>query len=334
MVRFGTGTTDGKEIMSVPIVDLEQDPDRVARELDDVCREVGFLQVVGHGVDRGIGDRAWNAAVRFFDLPLDERLAVAAPHPVYPYGYNAFSSEALSRSLGEAADADLKEVFNAGPVDAPTHRLAGPEEQVVYSPNLWPASFPEMEAAWTDYYRAMVSLSARMMSHFARALQLPPDFFDPSIDHSPSALRANNYPVQQQAPAPGQLRAGAHTDYGTITLLRQDTVGGLEVADGSGGWIGVESLPDAFVVNIGDLMARWTNDRWRSTMHRVVNPASAQIARQRRQSMPFFHNANWAAEVACLPTCLGAGERARYEPVLAGPYLMTKYRRATGAQAS
>ena len=113
--------------MSVPIIDLDRDPNLVAKDLDAVCREVGFLQIINHGVDETVGDQAWNAAVDFFDLPLPDRLAVASPHAGYPYGYNAFSTEALSRSLDSVSAADLKEVFNAGPVDAPTHRLSGPE---------------------------------------------------------------------------------------------------------------------------------------------------------------------------------------------------------------
>jgi isopenicillin N synthase-like dioxygenase len=136
------------------------------------------------------------------------------------------------------------------------------------------------------------------------------------------------YPARDHAPLPGQMRAGPHTDYGTLTILRQDAVGGLEVLDPGGAWVGVIPVPGAFIVNLGDLMARWTNDRWRSTLHRVVDPPGSGQAR--RQSMPFFQNANWSAEIACLPTCLAPGEKPRYEPVLAGPHLMGKFRRSVG----
>lgn len=315
----------------VPVIDLHDDPQRVVPLLDDACAEVGFFQVVEHGVPDAVADRAWAVAAAFFDLPLDQKLSVAQPWPGYPYGYTPYSAEALGRSLGADAAPDLKEVYNAGPVDPPTHAFADDEEQIVYSPNLWPASLPELQQAWTEYYRAMLALSARLLSLFARALYLPADYFRTFIDHSPSALRANNYPAQETAPRPGQLRAGAHTDYGTLTLLRQDAVGGLQVADSQGRWVKVDSLPGALVVNIGDLMARWTNDRWRSTLHRVVNPADESVARTRRQSLPFFHNANWDAEVSCLPTCVAPGAVARYEPVLAGPHLMGKHRRSVEA---
>ena len=98
--------------------------------------------------------------------------------------------------------------------------------------------------------------------------------------------------------------------------------------DADGTWADVEPVPGAFVINIGDLMARWTNDRWRSTLHRVVDPPGHPATTARRQSMPYFQNANWSAEISCLPTCLEPGEKPRYEPVLAGPHLMSKFRKS------
>ena len=150
----------------------------------------------------------------------------------------------------------------------------------------------------------------------------------PDLKEVFNALRAINYPARDAAPLPGQFRADAHTDYGTLTILRQDDVGGLEVLDPGGRWAGVEPVPGAFVINLGDLMARWTNDRWRSTLHRVVDPPDPAAAAARRQSMPYFQNADWSAAVSCLPTCLDPGEKPRYEPVLAGPHLMGKFRRS------
>jgi isopenicillin N synthase-like dioxygenase len=312
----------------VPIVDISKDPEVVGKELDEVCRTVGFFQIVGHGIDEQVADRAWTTSTRFFDLPLADRMGVARPTPGYPYGYIPVAGESLSQSLGDAAPPDLKEVFNIGPVTRPTHAFTDPDEESVYSPNLWPAALPELEESWTAYYGAMVDLGNTLMSLFARGLKLSPSFFVDKLDQSPNALRAINYPARDVAPMPGQLRAGAHTDYGTLTVLRQDAVGGLEVLDLKGDWVGVESVPGAFVINIGDLMARWTNDRWQSTLHRVVDPADASQARARRQSMPFFQNANWSAEISCLPTCLAPGEKPKYETVLAGPHLMGKFRKS------
>lgn len=312
----------------VPVVDISGDPGAVGAHLDDVCRTVGFFQIVGHGIDHAVADAAWSAATRFFDLPLDAKLRVARPDPDYPYGYIPVAGESLAGSLDDATPPDLKEVFNIGPVTAPTHAFSDPNEAWVYSPNLWPEELPELRSAWTAYYRAMTALCDRLMSLFARGLGLPPDFFADKLDASPDALRAINYPERDSAPLPGQLRAGAHTDYGTLTVLRQDRVGGLEVRTRDGDWAGVPSVPGAFVVNIGDLMARWTNGRWTSTMHRVVDPPDAEQARARRQSMPYFQNANYSAEIACLPTCLAPGQTPTYPPVLAGPHLMGKFRKS------
>ena len=312
----------------VPVVDISADPDAVGAELDEICRTAGFFQVTGHGVPGEVAERAWTAATRFFDLPPEDKLSVARPDPDYPYGYIPLAGESLSRSIAGAAPPDLKEVFNAGPPVRPARSFADPGEAWAYSPSLWPAALPELRTAWTAYYDAMRDLGDRMMSLFARGLGLPPGFFAGQTGQAANALRAVNYPARDTAPLPGQLRAGAHTDYGTLTILRQDAVGGLEVLGPGGRWAVAEPVPGAFVINIGDLMARWTNDRWRSTLHRVVNPPVPAAAAARRQSMPYFHNANWSAEISCLPTCLGPGEKPRYEPVLAGPHLMAKFRRS------
>jgi isopenicillin N synthase-like dioxygenase len=313
-------------VPGVPVVDISADPVAVGAELDEICRTVGFFQITGHGVEDGVAEPAWTMATAFFDLPLEEKLSVARPTADYPYGYIPMAGEALSRSMEGETPPDLKEVFNMGPPARPGRAFADAGEAWSYSPNLWPAALPGLRPAWTAYYDTMRGLGRRLMSLFARGLGLPPGFFAGLAGHGPDALRAINYPSREHAPLPGQMRAGPHTDYGTLTILRQDAAGGLEVLEPGGDWVGVVPVPGAFVVNLGDLMARWTNDQWRSTLHRVVDPPGSGQAR--RQSMPYFQNANWSAEIACLPTCLAPGEKPRYEPVLAGPHLMGKFRRS------
>jgi isopenicillin N synthase-like dioxygenase len=311
----------------VPVLDFSRDPVALARDLDEICREVGFFQLVEHGVGRE-SDAAWTAMRAFFDLPLEERMSVLSPTRDYPHGYSPLAGESLGRSLGADAPPDLKEVFNSGPVDDPPHAITDEDEWVIWSPSLWPTTLPELKATWTVCHRAMQRLANRLMQLFALALSLPETYFDIYVDHAACGLRGICYPARSTPPEPGQLRAGAHTDYGTLTLLRQDTVGGLEVTTRAGEWVGVETIPGAFVVNIGDLMAGWTNDRWRSTLHRVTDPpAATDGAFARRFSMPFFHNANWDARVACLPSCVEPGESPKYPPVIAGPHLRAKFRR-------
>lgn len=310
--RFEAADTAGKAVLG--------------EEVDRICRETGFLAVAGHGVPQAVIDAAWSGAHAFFDLPPEEKLRSKAPYAGYPYGYLGPELEALAKSRGEETPPDLKESFNGGPLSVPEGLQDEQALEFCYAPTIWPVRPDGFRDAWEAYYRAMEDLAARIMRVFAIALKLPEDAFEPTIDKPISALRALNYPEQAVPPKPGQLRAGAHTDYGSLTiLLPQAGSGGLQILDPSGNWVDVPPVPGAFVINIGDLMSRWTNDRWVSTLHRVVNPELAAGASSRRQSFAFFHQPNWDQEIACLPTCLSDGETPKYPPVRSGPYLMSKF---------
>lgn len=313
---------------TVPIIDISRDPTVVGTELDDVCREVGFFQIVGHGASDEVIDPAWRTAAAFFDLPLDERMTVYRPYAGYPYGYVPVSGETLSRSLEVESAPDLKEVYNVGPIHLPDRAFVDDGEAEMFAANLWPETMPDVKTDLSSYFDEMLALGERLTRLFAVGLGLPDDYFASTIDRTPSSMRAINYPEQSTPPVPGQLRAGAHTDYGTFTILRQDDApGGLEVKDPHGdAWVHVPSVADAFVINVGDMLQQWTNDRWRSTMHRVVNPLDAS-RRTRRQSIAFFYNANYDCRVECLPTCTSPDNPPRYEPVLAGPHLMSKFKK-------
>lgn len=314
----------------VPTIDIDRDPDIVARDFDDTLREVGFFQIVNHGVEARVADDCWNVAREFFDLSTDQKREVERPAGGQ-FGYFPMKSESLAQSLGMDAPGDLKESFNVGPIVPFTHSPIDEEEARQFAPNQWPSALPGMRPAWEAYFGAMENLSSRLMSIFARALDLPAEFFADKVDRSPSALRAINYPEQQLPIEEGALRAGAHTDYGTVTILRQELGrGGLQVHDTlTSSWVDIPPIDGGYVINIGDLMARWTNDRWTSTLHRVVNPDAGSAVSTRRQSMPFFHNANYQARIECLPSCVAAGELPKYEPVYAGPHLAGKAMKAT-----
>ncbi|MBB5633059.1 isopenicillin N synthase-like dioxygenase [Cryobacterium mesophilum] len=317
--------------LTVPTISIDRDPAVVGREFDEVLRNVGFFQIIDHGVPDDVADRCWNVSHSFFDLPLEAKLSVERPQGGL-YGYFPMLAESLAQSRDGMAPGDLKESFNMGPGVVTGHTPVDETEAGLFSPNRWPAAMPELKPSWEDYYREMSALANRLMAMFAHGLDLPGDFFADKIDRSPSALRAINYPEQDAPPADGQLRAGAHTDYGTLTILRQELGrAGLQVRDDhSDSWVDIPPTAGAFVINIGDLMARWTNDRWTSTLHRVVNPDAGSAVSTRRQSMPFFHNANYSTLVECLPSALAAGETPRYEPVLAGPHLAGKSHKAVG----
>ena len=300
----------------------------LAADVDSICRETGFLALSGHGVPQATIEAIWTKAEAFFALPLEQKLAAKAPYPGYPYGYLPPESESLARSRGVDAPPDQKESFNGGPERAPPG-LSDPEALgFCFAPTIWPDAPAGFEDAWRAYYRAMEDLASRVMRVFALALTLPQDFFAPFIDAPVSALRALNYPALPAPSKPGQIRAGAHTDYGSLTiLLPQAGSRGLEILAPDATWVEVQPRAGAFVVNIGDLMARWTNDRWTSTLHRVVIPKEGGA--ERRQSFAFFHQPNWEAEIVALEACLSPGERPKYLPVRSGPYLMGKFKSTT-----
>ncbi|MFZ0521478.1 MAG: 2-oxoglutarate and iron-dependent oxygenase domain-containing protein [Candidatus Acidiferrales bacterium] len=304
----------------------------IGKRVDEICRRTGFLGIAGHGIPADAIANAWGAARTFFDLPVERKLEVAMPYVGYPYGYSPLQAETLAKSLGEETPPDLKESFSIGPLEQAAPKENEPDADFRYAANLWPNEPANFREAWSAYYRAMGELAARIMRVFAVALELREDFFEDAIDDPISAMRALNYPNQPAPPKPGQLRAGAHSDYGSLTILRADAApGGLEIFTPDGEWQAVPMMQDAFIVNIGDLMARWTNDHWVSTLHRVVNPPPDASGSTRRQSIAFFHQPNWEAEITCIPTCLNAGETAKYSPVRSGEYLMGKFHRTVKA---
>jgi isopenicillin N synthase-like dioxygenase len=304
---------------SIPVIDLAAalggDPDArrdAARRIDLACRETGFFLITGHGVDAGLIAALRRVSAGFFDLPADRKLACEAGGTDSYAGY--VGREALSYSLGKASPPDLKESYTVYPPDR-SHEMTNP----------WPVEIDDFPRVVARYFAAVDALAGEVMRLFALALGLPEDHFDSMLDHSLSALRLLFYPPISQAPEPGQLRAGAHTDFGSLTILLTDAApGGLQVLSKSGAWIDVPYVPGAFVLNIGDLMERWTNDRWVSTLHRVlappVGPGSSRL------SAAFFHQPNDEVLVTPLPGCLEEGEPALYPPVTSGEHLRLKVR--------
>jgi len=290
---------------------------RIAETVDETCRKIGFLLIANHGVPDLVIENAWDAARRFFDLPLEDKLATRAEDAGSPRGYFPLEEETLAKTRGDASAPDQKEAFSSGPPAAPAGHENAENFEFFYGPNIWPAALPDFESAWLDYYRAMESLGASIMSVLACALKLDDEFFAPFHSHHISALRGINYP--EMPPRADHSRAGSHSDYGSVTILKPDPdVGGLEAQSPSGEWIPVPQVDGAYVVNIGDLMARWTKGRWVSTLHRVVAPDIGLVPR--RQSIAYFMNPNHDAEIHALPDRIGDDD-----PVTAGHYLIEKF---------
>lgn len=255
----------------IPVVDLRRD-DAVA-VLRSACEEIGFFTVVGHDVDPVAVEQVAGTSRRFFDQPADAKARFAGPGTVMGLPvYRPLGSERLG-ATGDGLDhADLKESLDWGP------SLAGVD---------WPAG---LQRPYVTYLREMHRLARRLRAVLAQALGHREDWFEDRFDELSSSLRVINYPHPDTAPEAGQLRAGAHRDYGFLTILRSDDApGGLEVQTVAGEWVEVQPAPNAFVCNIGDLLADLTEGAWTSTLHRVaVPPADARGAR--RQSIVFFHN--------------------------------------------
>jgi isopenicillin N synthase-like dioxygenase len=316
---------------AVPVIDLAPSfagspaaVRAVATEIGRACETVGFLMVTGHGLSQTLIDDADGLSRAFFALPLEEKLEIAiGVASRHRRGYRRLGVTNVAGSRGEAAPHDLREQFVAGPEAVPGDPYyARPAAARFFPANVWPARPAALARAWGAYYAAAGGLAAHLMRLFALALDLPERFFDAKIDRHITQLVSVAYPAQPASPLPGQLRAGAHTDFGSLTLLVTDgTPGGLQVMMPDGAWHDVQPVPGAFIVNLGDLMAQWTNDRWRSTLHRVVNPPRAVAADSVRHSLVFFHQPNFDAVIECLPSCLAAGARPKYAPIESGAHL-------------
>ena len=303
----------------------------IARRIGDACETIGFFGVAGHGVPRVAIEGLVNASYEFFDLPLAEKLLVKRPRPEQNRGYIPPGDERLARLRGNETPADLKELFAIGPFDLPADPyFTGPAAYPSFAANLWPSRPASLRPALQAYWRGVEELARTLCEVFALALDLPPQFFADKIDKHISQLRLMHYPPPETEPLPGQLRAGAHSDLGMMTLIYSDNdVGGLEVMDRAGKWVAAPQAGDAFTVNLGDLMMRWTNDRWKSTLHRVVNPAENEAWRSRRLSLGMFFIPNYDAEIAPLPNT-GA---PRYAPITVAGYRTERFARTAGADA-
>jgi isopenicillin N synthase-like dioxygenase len=298
---------------ALPIIDLspldggEAGLATIAAEIGAACRDVGFFYAVNHGVPRAEMDETFAEARRFFALPFSEKQKIAIETVGGNRGYIGLRREALDPGRGP----DVKEAFNVG-------LELGPDDPELLAKkpfralNAWP-SLPGFRQKMLAYFDACVGLGLRIHRAVARDLGLDLDFFEDKFDRSMATLRLLRYPPAAGAGA--DIGAGVHTDYGNITLLATDDVGGLQVRRRDGRWIDAPPMPGAFVVNIGDCLMRWTNDVYVSTPHRVVNGSFRE-----RFSIAFFFDPNPDALVAAIPSCVMEGG-AKYPPVLAADHI-------------
>lgn len=289
---------------------------RVAAEIYRACREVGFLYLTHHGIPQSAIELAFEQSKQFFALPLAEKQRLAWSSEFSNRGYVGIERERLD----ETQPGDLKEAFNMGKEVTPAEAKATGAELVL---NRWPEGQAEFQATITEFFAVCTAGADRILRAFAIALAMPEEFIVKKHASRHYTLRLLHYPSLATPPKPGQIRAGAHSDYGTLTLLFQDDVGGLEVLNRQGDWLSAPSVPGAVLINTGDLMERWSNDVFRSTKHRVGLP-SADKAMCDRYSIAFFCQPDTEAEIVCLPTCQSEENPPKYPPVKSGEYLLSR----------
>jgi isopenicillin N synthase-like dioxygenase len=305
---------------SIPLVDFAEfgshDPvqrSATAAVFRGALEAVGFCYLRNHGVPASLVDTVFAQSEAFFALPQAAKEAVRPSAPASTLGYGGVGSQALEKGR----PGDLKEIFQARP------GVARDEE------NAWPPQLPAFQEAVVTFHAAAVASCTRLMAAIAVSLELPEDYFVPFFERSHATIRLLHHPPLPAALVPGQIRAGAHTDFGGLSLLFPGEEGGLEIQAPDGTWLPAPALPGAAIVNTGDLIERWTNGMFRSTLHRVANPVGPAVARD-RYSVVLFHGPSADAVITCLEPCQSPERPPRYEPITAGEHVAAKARASRG----
>ena len=306
----------------IPVIDLEPmfSGDAAAKAalaatLRKACTESGFLYIRNHHVPQGVIDATFAAAHDYFALDEAAKMANHVSRSRNNRGYAAL----LEENTDPTARGDLHESYDIAlevPADDPDVRAG----KVLYGPNQWPEGEPAFRTALERYHDEMCRLGGQLLHAFALALDLPEDYFDAKVDKPLATLRVLHYPPQVGEVDDRQIGIGAHSDYECFTILAQDEIPALQVLNAQGEWIAANPIPGCFVVNIGDQMARWTNDLFASTIHRAINRSGRE-----RYSIPFFFGPNYDTVVEALPSCVTDERPAKYPPIASGDYINGRF---------
>ena len=311
--------------------------ERVAREVHDACRDIGFLTIVNHPVPPQKIAEIFRQSKRFFALPLDAKMSAYMGNSNLFRGYlpmdqpgqqKAYRGKAIEGFQPHLDPARMKarkphknEAFQASlelPADDPDVIAGKP----LHGHNQWPEDLPGFKEAVLDYHTTMTEFAALLASVFARGLELPPDYFAQFYRKPLIQVRLLHYLPQDQQAALEGGDSRAHQDAGGFTMLQQDDVGGLEIKSKSGEWLIVPPVENSFVVNIGDSMRMWTNNRFASTLHRVVNHYGRE-----RYSIGIFANPDYDTVIRPLSTCVDAEHPPTFDQMLSGEALLFLYSR-------
>ncbi len=310
---------------NVPLIDISplfsdnrEDWRPVVDKIDQACREIGFFYIQGHGISSAQLESMFALAKTFFAQPEELKQQILIANSSNHRGWGSAGAE----QLDPGKPSDWKETFDMALDIHPEHPVVKACPQL-YGPNQY-GVLPGFQQQMNQHYGLLMSVARRLLKAMAIALQLPDDFFNQYFDDQHiSVLRMIHYPPRpaDQVVDADAKAAGAHTDYGCLTLLLQDDVGGLEVRNARDEWVAAPPVKDALVVNIGDLMQRWTNDYYRSTEHRVRNLAPGE----HRYSMPFFVEPRYDTPVSCIPSCITAERDARYPLITSGEWILSRF---------
>ncbi|KAF9005538.1 hypothetical protein BDQ17DRAFT_1278014 [Cyathus striatus] len=313
----------------IPVIDINDatgDNPLLRRELADkildACVNVGFFYIKNHGIAEELITDAVEAGKRFFVLPDEVKMELDIHKTPNYKGYTAL----LGENTNAEGHGDLHEGFDIGwepcVSDTATSHPTGAESTgSMYGGNVWPENLPGFKKPVLDYYHAAVRVGQLLFPLFALALNLPENFFDDKTTRPAAIMRLLHYPPQSPTKLENdkQIGIGAHTDYECFTILWQDPAGGLQVQNNAGKWINAVPIPGTVVVNLGDQFARWTNDVFKSTMHRVINRSGVE-----RFSIPLFFGTDYDVLLEPIATCVSPDSPAKYEVVTAGDYVKSR----------
>ncbi|MAK30339.1 2-oxoglutarate and iron-dependent oxygenase domain-containing protein [Acinetobacter sp.] len=300
---------------------LLEDRLQVAMQMKQACEDNGFFYIADHGVSKNLQQKVFEQSRQFFDLPTNEKEKIHKKNSIANRGYEPLKNQTLEAGT----PADLKEGFYAGREYA-LDSQAVLNKRFNHGPNQWPEQFPEFESTMQHYQAELEVLAKHLMRGLALSLNLDENYFDDFCQDSLVTLRLLHYPPQPANPEPNEKGCGAHTDFGALTLLLQDQQGGLQGWDKhTESWIDAPPIEGTYVINLGDLIARWTNNHYKSTVHRVINKSGKQ-----RYSVPFFFGGNPDYLVKCLPDCMSESEPSLFVPTTVEQHHIEMYRRTYG----
>ena len=288
---------------------------RLGKKISRACEEIGFFYVKNHGIPDSVISDAQRVSKGFFEQGEGVKKLIEVSSSSSNRGYIPLYGEKNS----SVAKGDLKETFDMSvevDEDDPLCQLKGG----LYGPNQWPESPRDFKAVMMVYFEEMTGLSRTLYDAFAQSLGLKPQFFSRYLSKPLDICRLLQYPPQEEVLDEEQIGTGAHSDFDCFTILWQDANGGLQALRRDGIWIDALPIPNTLLVNVGDMLQRWTNGKFVSTVHRVINRSGNE-----RNSMVFFAAPDYETVIDCIPSCLESGEVPKHQPVTSGEYIVSRY---------